>query len=117
MSLTPGAELRGYFSSKAAAIQGSRNIAGIANPAIDALIDTIEQAKSREELNTAVKALDRALRSLHVWVPQWYNPYHNIAYLDVFSRPAVLPPFGMGELSIWWYDDAKAARLKAAGAL
>jgi len=117
MLLTPGTELRSYFSSNAAAIQGSRNIAGIANPAIDALIDTIEQAKSREELNTAVRALDRALRSLHVWVPQWYNPYHNISYLDVFSRPAVLPPFGMGEMAIWWYDEAKAARLKAAGAL
>ncbi|MCB1366664.1 MAG: ABC transporter substrate-binding protein [Rhodobacteraceae bacterium] len=117
MSLTPGVELRDRFSSSSANVLGSDNIAGLANPAIDALIQHIEQATSRAELNTAVKALDRALRSLHIWVPQWYNKYHNIAYLDVFGRPDPLPPFSMGEISIWWYDEAKAARLKAAGAL
>ena len=117
MSLTPGTELRGYFGSQTAELLGSDNIAGLASPAIDALLTRIEGAQSREELNTAVSALDRALRSLHIWVPQWYNPYHNIAYLDVFSRPEQLPPFGVGETAIWWYDEAKAARLKAAGAL
>jgi len=116
MSLTPGIELRGMFSSKTANLPGSNNIAGIANPAIDALIEKIEQAKSRKELNTAVKALDRSLRALHIWVPQWYNPYHNIAYLDVFSRPSKPAPFAVGELRIWWYDKIKADRLKAAGA-
>jgi microcin C transport system substrate-binding protein len=117
MSLTPGLELRSYFSSKTANVEGSNNLMGLENPAIDSLIATVENAETREALNTSVRALDRALRALHIWVPQWYNPAHNIAYLDVFSRPEVLPPFGMGELSIWWYDDAKAARLKAAGAL
>ncbi len=117
MSMTPGTELAGIFGSKSANVLGSNNIAGLANAAIDALIARIEGAQSRDELNTAVHALDRALRSLHIWVPNWYNAYHNIAYLDVFSRPENLPPFGMGEMSIWWYDKAKEARLKAAGAL
>ena len=117
MSLTPGIELRGYFSSRTAETKGSRNIAGVANPAIDALIEVIETAKSREELNTAVSALDRALRAMHIWVPQWYNPANRIAYLDVFSRPDPLPPYSMGELDIWWWDEAKAERLRAAGAL
>ncbi len=117
MSLTPGIELRGYFSSRTAESKGSRNIAGVANPAIDALIEIIEQAKSREELNVAVSALDRALRAMHVWVPQWYNPAHRIAYLDVFSRPETPPPFAVGEMDIWWYDVEKAARLKSVGAL
>ncbi|NOX38952.1 MAG: ABC transporter substrate-binding protein [Alphaproteobacteria bacterium] len=117
MSLTPGLELRGMFTSATANIPGSANIMGLANPAIDALVVDVEKAETRADLNVAVKALDRALRSLHIWVPQWYNPYHNIAYLDVFSRPATLPPFSMGEMDFWWYDDAKAARLKAAGAL
>jgi len=116
MSLTPGLELRGMFSSATANTPGSNNIAGLANPAIDALINKIEQAGSRDELNVAVKALDRALRSLHIWVPQWHNAYHNIAYLDVFGRPEKLPPFAMGEIDFWWYDKDKAARLKAAGA-
>jgi len=96
--------------------EGANNIAGLANPAIDALIDKVEQARSREELNVAVSALDRALRSLHIWVPQWHNSFHNIAYLDVFGRPETLPPFSMGEIDFWWYDEEKAARLKAEGA-
>ncbi len=117
MSLTPGIELRGMFSSKTAMLQGTSNITGLANPAIDALLEHIEQAKTRQSLNVAVKALDRALRSLHIWVPQWHNAFHNIAYLDVFGRPETLPPFSMGEIDFWWYDQAKADRLKAAGAL
>jgi len=117
MSLTPGIELRGMFSSKTANLQGSNNISGVSNPAIDSLIDSIEKANSREALNTAVKALDRALRAMHIWVPQWYNPYHNVAYLDVFSRPKKTAPFSMGEMDFWWYDKKKEARLKAAGAL
>ncbi len=117
MSLTPGLELRGIFSSATANTQGASNIMGLANPAIDALIEHVEQATTREDLNTAVKALDRALRALHIWVPQWHNSFHNIAYLDVFGRPENLPPFAMGEMDFWWYDEAKAARLRAAGAL
>ena len=109
--------MRGIFTSAAAMTKGSSNIMGLANPAIDALIDHIETAKTREELNVAVTALDRALRSLHIWVPQWHNSFHNIAYKDVFGRPESLPPFSMGEMDFWWYDENKAARLKAAGAL
>lgn len=117
MSLTPGLELRSIFSSKTANTPGAGNIMGLANPAIDELLEIIESAESREELNTAVRALDRSLRALHIWVPQWHNSFHNIAYLDVFSRPENLPPFAMGEMDFWWYDEDKAARLKAAGAL
>ncbi len=117
MSLTPGIELRGIFSSATANVLGSNNIMGLADPAIDALIEQVERAKTRAGLDTAVKALDRALRSLHIWVPQWHNSFHNIAYLDVFSRPENLPPFSVGEMDFWWYDEEKAARLKAAGAL
>ena len=116
MSMTPGIELRSIFASSTANTEGSSNIAGLANPAIDALINHIEQAKTRESLNTAVSALDRALRALHIWVPQWHNSFHNIAYLDVFGRPDTLPPFAMGETDFWWYDEEKAARLKAEGA-
>jgi microcin C transport system substrate-binding protein len=117
MSLTPGIELRGIFSSETADKDGSNNIAGLANPGVDALIEIIEGAKSREDLVVAVKALDRVLRAMHIWVPQWHNDKHNIAYLNVFSRPDTLPPYSMGEMDIWWYDDEKAAKLKAAGAL
>jgi microcin C transport system substrate-binding protein len=117
MSLTPGIELRGMFGSETAEIPDASNIMGLANPAVDSLIKTIESADSREELDVAVRALDRVLRSLHVWVPQWHNPNHNIAYLDIYRRPEQgLPPYAMGEIAFWWTDTERAAELRAAGA-
>lgn len=119
MSETPGNELRSMFGSEAAALEGSNNIAGVANPAIDKLITTIEKAATREELNVAVSALDRVLRAMHIWVPQWYKPEHNIAYFDMYERPYTdTPPRnGLGETSIWWFNPDKAAALRAAGAI
>jgi len=119
MSLTPGIELRGIFGSDAADAEGSSNIMGVKSPAVDALIKVIEDAKTREELEVAVKTLDRVLRAMHIWVPQWYKPEHNIAYFDMYERPYGMdaPMNGMGEASIWWFNPEKEAALKAAGAI
>jgi len=118
MSETPGVELRSIFSSQSADVLGSANISGVSNPAVDALIKIIEGAKTREDLDVAVKALDRVLRSMHIWVPNWYNKFHNIAYYDIYERPYIdtPPKTDLGETSIWWYNPEKAAALKAAGA-
>ena len=116
MSLTPGIELRNMFSSAVVNNKGASNLSGVANPAIDALLEIIEQAKSRAELTTAVHALDRSLRAMHIWVPQWYKGSHTIAYLDVFEHPENLPPYSMGEMDFWWYSAEKAEKLKKAGA-
>jgi microcin C transport system substrate-binding protein len=110
---TPGAELRSYFGSDAAKTEGSRNLSGLAHPAIDALIGNVIDAGSRAELEVGTRALDRVLRASHIWVPQWYNPRHLVAYWDKFSRPAVQPRFARGIIDSWWYDAEKAARLKA----
>lgn len=117
LSLTPGDELRRYFSSDSANTPGSANLTGLANPAIDALVEHVIAARSREELTTAVHALDRALRAMHIWVPNWYKGAHTVAYLDVFGRPDPLPPYDMGETDLWWWDQGKADALKAAGAI
>lgn len=119
MSQTPGIELRGIFGSDAADAEGANNIAGVNNPAVDSLIRTIENATSREDLETAVSALDRVLRAMHIWVPQWYKGEHNIAYFDMYERPYTdnPPPNGMGELSIWWFNPDKAQALRASGAI
>jgi microcin C transport system substrate-binding protein len=111
MRNTPGVELRSYFGSQAAQMTGSLNLAGVSDPAVDALIERIIAAKSRDELNTAARALDRVLRAGHYWVPHWYKPAFNVAYWDKFSRPAVKPRFDRGILDTWWYDEAKAAKL------
>src|SRR5262249_53974480 len=70
-STTPGDSLRTYFSSKAAQAKGSQNLAGIADPAVDALIEKIIDANSRPELVIACRALDRVLRASHYWIPHW----------------------------------------------
>jgi microcin C transport system substrate-binding protein len=116
MRNTPGVELRSYFGSEAAKMDGSLNLAGISDPAVDALIERVIAAKSRDELNTAARSLDRVLRAGHYWVPHWYKPSFNIAYWDKFSRPDIKPRFDRGILDTWWYDDAKAAKLAAAAA-
>jgi microcin C transport system substrate-binding protein len=111
---TPGVELRSYFGSQAAMMRGSLNLAGIDDPAVDALIEKIVAAESREELETAARALDRVLRAGHYWVPHWYKASHHIAYWDKFSRPETKPRFDRGILDTWWYDEPKAAKLAAA---
>jgi microcin C transport system substrate-binding protein len=86
-SATPGDSLRSFFSSQAAALKGSNNLAGMADPAIDALIDAIIAAPTRPALVTACRALDRVIRAGRYWIPHWYKPSHWIAYWDVFGRP------------------------------
>jgi microcin C transport system substrate-binding protein len=108
---TPGAELRVFFSSKAAATPGSRNMCGVADPVVDALVERIAQAKSRAELNTAAKALDRVLRAAHYWIPMWYRDEARLAYWDAFSRPERQPKLGTGAPDSWWWDEQKAKKI------
>jgi len=111
-SLTPGDELRTYLSSEAAAIKGSFNIGGIADPVIDALIVKIIAAETRPALMTACKALDRVIRAGRHWVPQWYKASHWIAFWDVFGRPpAKGPRYDRGVPDTWWYDAEKAKKI------
>lgn len=114
MALTPGVELRSYFGSEAAATEGSLNLSGIADPAVDALIEKVIGAKSRDELTVAARALDRVLRAGRYWVPHWYKASHHIAYWDKFSRPAMKPKYDRGVLDTWWYDEEKAKRTQRA---
>ena len=116
MRNTPGVELRSYFGSDAAKMDGSLNLAGISDPSVDALVERVIAAKSRDELETAARALDRVLRAGHYWVPHWYKASNDIAYWDKFSRPEIKPRFDRGILDTWWYDTAKAAKLTAAAA-
>ena len=110
-SLTPGADLRQAFSSVAASIPASPNIAGISDPAIDALVEKAANAATREELNTACRALDRVLRANRYWVPAWYNDSYWVAYWNAFSRPDRQPKFSAGAPDTWWWDGEKAKKI------
>jgi microcin C transport system substrate-binding protein len=109
---TPGVELNVFFGSAAADAPGSFNLAGVKSAAVDALIGKVTQATSRAELTVACRALDRVLRSLHFWVPQWHKGSHTIVYWDIFGRPATKPTYARGVLETWWIDPAKAATLR-----
>jgi microcin C transport system substrate-binding protein len=111
LSSTPGDSLRSYFSSQAAAMRGSQNLAGISDPVIDALIDKIIAADSRTSLTTACRALDRVIRSGRYWLPHWYKASHWLAYWDVFGRPATKPRYARGIPETWWYDHEKAVNI------
>jgi microcin C transport system substrate-binding protein len=116
MSATPGDSLRPYFTSQAAATKGSHNLAGVANPAIDALVEKAMSAETRVDLTNACRAIDRVFRAGRYWVPQWFRATHPIAYWDVFNHPDKPPKYsgGVGAPENWWYDAAKAAKSEQA---
>lgn len=90
-SVSPGNELMNMFHSQTAGIEGSRNLPGIADPVVDALIERIINAENREELKIAAHALDRVLLHGEYLVPNWYIDKHRIAYRDKFNMPETLP--------------------------
>jgi microcin C transport system substrate-binding protein len=111
-STTPGDSLRNYFSSQAASVKGSFNLAGIADPVVDAMIEMVIAAETRPALITACRALDRVIRTGRYWIPHWYLAAHRIAYWDVFGFPPKKPGFSRGIPETWWYDQEKLARLE-----
>ncbi len=112
----PGSEMKQGYAS-VTADNSTRNRAGFAHPAIDKLLDQIEAAKTREELDIVTQAFDRVMRSTQFWVPQWYKDAHTVAYYDQYEHPETLPPYALGEMDFWWFNPEKAAALKASGAL
>ena len=114
-SLTSGAGLKQYFGSESADIS-LFNLAGYRSEAADRLIEDVIAAGDRKTLNDATRALDRVLRAEVFWVPQWFRNTHNIAYYDMYRYPDNLPPYALGILDFWWFDQDAFARLKAEGA-
>ena len=114
MSRTPGVEQRNLWGSVSVDAAGGNNLAGVSNPAVDALIERLGTASSRAELKSIVGALDRVLTWNHYTTPQWFKASHFIAYWDKFGRPETKPRFALGFLDTWWVDPAKQAALEAA---
>lgn len=106
-SLTPGNEQNAYWSSEMADTKGSMNLIGIRNPVIDALIEKIIHAPSREELITATRAMDRVMQWNFYVIPQWYIDTFRIAYWTKLDHPDVTPPYGLPVLETWWSKTGK----------
>ncbi|MCC8236946.1 extracellular solute-binding protein [Pinisolibacter aquiterrae] len=112
LGATPDDGVRQFWHSSSRDTPGSNNLAGIADPAVDALVETLLAAPTREVQLTAAHALDRVLRAGRWWVPHWYKADHWIAAWDVYERPKVKPRYDRAIESTWWVD---AARAKALG--
>jgi microcin C transport system substrate-binding protein len=114
----PGSGLLQYFGSETAD-DSAFNKMGLKDPAVDRLIKVVLAAKTKDELLTATKALDRALRAARFSVPQWYNNQYWVAYYDMYEHPPEdkMPPYALGVMDFWWVNAEKAAALKASGAL
>jgi microcin C transport system substrate-binding protein len=116
MQLEPGTELKQWFGSETAE-DSSRNLMGLADPAVDSLIDTVVAAQTADDMHAATRALDRVLRAKGFWVPEWFKAVYTVAYYDMFEHPENLPPYALGETDFWWFNADKAEALKASGAL
>lgn len=101
-SLSPGNEQREFWGSEAASRSGSRNLAGIKSPVIDALVDQVIFAPDRETLVAATRALDRVLLWSHYVVPQWHVPHMRIAHWNRMAYPEKLPTYNIGFPMVWW---------------
>ncbi len=104
-SQSPGNEQTNYWHSSAADQEGSNNIIGIKDPAVDTLIDKVVYAADRARLVAATRALDRVLLHGEYMVPNWYTPIHRVAYKSSLAYPKKLPLYYGAEawmIRTWW---------------
>ncbi len=116
-SEAPGTELLERYGSKSASVEGSSNLMGIRDPAVDALLDKVVSARTRPQLMAATRALDRVLRHGHYSIPHWYGSVHRVAYrAGRFEQPSITPRYYQPEgwiLATWWgSSDNRRATLR-----
>jgi microcin C transport system substrate-binding protein len=110
-SESPGNEQREFWSSAAVEIPGTRNYAGVRSKGIDALVEQVISAPTRQDLIIRTRALDRALLWGHYVIPQWHINAYRVAYWDLFERPAKTPRYALG-FNSWWINPEKAQRVQ-----
>lgn len=109
LSATPTYDdLEQFFHSSAAAVQGSRNLPGTADPAVDELLTAVSKAADRPALVAAIRALDRVLRARRDWIPNWHAANHRAAYWDIYGFREPKPDYGFPVEALWWFDAEKA---------
>ncbi len=111
---SPGNEQRDYWTSAKARENGSQNVAGIADPAIDEIVELVINAPDYQELVARTRALDRVLLHHNFVVPHWHSRTFRIAFWDKFGRPERNPRYGLGFPQAWWIDPARERALTEA---
>ncbi len=105
-SLSPGNEQINFWHSSKADVAGAHNVVGVKSPVVDGLIAKVLAAQTRDELVTAVKALDRVLLWGWYFVPQWHTPFYRTAYWTQLAHPQTLPQYSVGFPDLWWSTEA-----------
>ncbi|SMH47975.1 extracellular solute-binding protein [Mesorhizobium australicum] len=100
-SLSPGVEQVGRWGSASKDAQGSMNYAGVGEPAVDAMIDALLNARDRPAFEDAVRAYDRVLLSGAWVVPLYHQPEQWVARWNHIGRPDTTPLTGY-QLTTWW---------------
>lgn len=108
VSLSPGNEQSFRWGSEAAKTEGSFNYPGVANEAVDAMIEAVLKAEDRDSFVSAVRALDRVLLSGDYVVPLFHLPRQWVAYWRSLKRPEKTPVYGY-QIDAWWSDTQTAA--------
>ena len=101
-SLSPGVEQVARWGSASRDAPGAFNFAGVANPAVDAMIDALINARTRPEFVDAVRAYDRVLMSGAYVVPFYFKPVQWVARWARIKRPETTPLYG-SQLPTWWH--------------
>ncbi|WP_144224457.1 extracellular solute-binding protein [Mesorhizobium amorphae] len=104
-------EMEQFFHSRSATMPGTRNYAGISDPAVDVLVDAVGAAKDRQSLIIAMRALDRVLRARHDWIPNYHKANHWVAFWDMFGFKEPKPDYAFPIEALWWFDKDKAAKI------
>ena len=112
LSATPTFDdLEDFFHSSAAGVNGTRNLPGTRDEAVDALLVAVSKAEDREALVVAMRALDRVLRARRDWIPNWHAANHRAAYWDMYGFKEPKPDYGFPVEQLWWFDEAKAKKI------
>ncbi|WP_373418743.1 extracellular solute-binding protein [Brucella anthropi] len=100
-SLSPGNEQWMRWGAASRDVQGSFNYPGVADPAVDAMIEALLAARSRADFVSAVRALDRVLISGDYYIPLYHLPYQWVARWDRIEHPKKTSLYGY-QLPTWW---------------
>lgn len=101
-TLSPGIEQTGRWGSESRDVEGSFNLAGVADPAVDAAINSMLNARTKEDYVAAVRALDRLLISGAYIAMTQHNAKQYLAYWSYLQHPDKTPLLGY-QLPVWWH--------------
>lgn len=108
-SFSPGAEQIGRWASTASDIKGSFNLAGVKNPAIDAMIDHLIEARTTDRFHAVIRAFDRLLMNGYYIMPLYHLDKQWLALAKNIRRPNYSPLYGV-QYPTWWDAEAETGK-------